>query len=46
MAVQNEFARRHWELINQFLGLQDPVSFKSDIKSPGMPEGVTMRVRQ
>ena len=46
MAVQNEFARRHWELINQFLGLQDPVSFKSDIKSPGMPEGVTMRVRK
>ena len=46
MAIQNEFTRRHWELINQFLGMQDPASFKSEIKSPGMPEDVTMRVRQ
>ena len=46
MAIQNEFTRRHWELINQFLGLQDPASFKFDIKSRGMPEDVTMQVRQ
>ena len=46
MAIQNEFTRRHWELINQFLGLQDPESFKFDIRSPGMPEDVTMQVRQ
>ena len=46
MAIQNEFTQKHRELIKQLLGPQDPASIKFDIKSPRMPEDVTMRVRQ
>ena len=42
VVILNEFTGRHWELKIIF----GPASFKLHIKSPGMPEGVTMRVRQ
>ena len=42
MVILNEFTGRHWELKIIFR----PASLKLDIKSPGMPEGVSMRVRQ